>query len=216
MTAGIVLAGGRSSRFGSDKLRAPMADGRPLLAHAVGGLLAMCPTVAVVIGRDEAVPDGLPDGLVIVRDPEEFGGPVVGLLAGLEALTPSAHDVVLVAGGDMPTLDRDVLQLLGDALRADPSAGCARLEVEPSDLAGTTAVMPCAVRSDPGRDAARAALAMGDRRLRGVLERLSTVVVPAAAWRGFDPDAATLRDVDLPTDLPLGPRAAGQDPRAQK
>jgi molybdenum cofactor cytidylyltransferase len=46
--AGIVLAGGGSSRFGSDKLRAAYR-GRPLLHHAIARVSEVCRDVVVVL-----------------------------------------------------------------------------------------------------------------------------------------------------------------------
>ena len=52
MTLGAVLAGGQSSRFGSDKALAVL-DGQTLLTRAVATLAQWCDTV-VVVGRSEA------------------------------------------------------------------------------------------------------------------------------------------------------------------
>ncbi|MDP9330797.1 MAG: nucleotidyltransferase family protein, partial [Actinomycetota bacterium] len=54
----MVLAGGSSSRFGSDKLSAPYR-GVPLLHHAVLRLAEVCGEVLVVIGP-EGTPPPLP------------------------------------------------------------------------------------------------------------------------------------------------------------
>ncbi|HEY8845852.1 MAG TPA: NTP transferase domain-containing protein, partial [Candidatus Limnocylindrales bacterium] len=82
----IVLAGGRSSRFGSDKLVAEM-DGRRILDLAIEQVAAVGDEILVVLAPgDERV---LPTPTAIVRrviDPELHGGPLVGLLAGLEAV----------------------------------------------------------------------------------------------------------------------------------
>ena len=54
MTLGAVLAGGQSSRFGSDKALAVLY-GQTLLTRAVATLAQWCDTV-VVVGRTEAPP----------------------------------------------------------------------------------------------------------------------------------------------------------------
>ena len=54
MTSAIVLAGGASTRFGGDKLRATL-DGRPLLDHALEAVGAIANPVVVVIAPDAAV-----------------------------------------------------------------------------------------------------------------------------------------------------------------
>ncbi len=104
--SGIVLAGGRSRRFGSDKLEAEI-DGRTLLDRAVAAVGIVAGEVLVVLGPGDERP--LPASARSVRrviDREAAGGPLIGLLAGLEA---AAEPVCLIAGGDMPSLQPDVL-----------------------------------------------------------------------------------------------------------
>ncbi|MHB8674382.1 MAG: molybdenum cofactor guanylyltransferase [Candidatus Limnocylindrales bacterium] len=203
--AGIVLAGGRSRRFGRDKLAASMPDGRTVLTHAVEALASVVDLVAVVIPSGGPVPDGLPPDVLVVRDPLAFGGPVAGILAGLEALDGTADSIVVIAGGDMPWMLPDVLRLLVDAIEADPDATCSRLGSATADAAATVdepaAVLPCALRLGAARAAARSAFAEDDRRLHRLLGRLATVVVDGQRWRTIDPDGWTIRDVDRPADL---------------
>ena len=75
--------------------------------------------------------------------------------------------------------------------------------VEGGGFAGTgdRPSLPFAARRDPALAAARSGLADGDRRLRGLFERLALAEVPEAAWRALDPAARTLRDIDRPEDL---------------
>ena len=101
---GLVLAGGRSSRFGRDKLAEPI-DGRPLLWHAIDAVRPLVRRGArrrgARLGADPAART-----CAIVRDRVAFEGPLTGLLAGLlEARAP----LVIVVGGDMPTLVGEVL-----------------------------------------------------------------------------------------------------------
>jgi molybdenum cofactor guanylyltransferase len=195
LTAAIVLAGGRSRRFGTDKLRARLPDGRSVLDHAVAGVAAVAEEIVVVVAPGVAHPDGLPDRVVLVHDPEPDGGPLMGLAAGLEAVSGA---IVLVVGGDMPTLEASVLRLLIAAVEADPAADGARLEV---DGATGASILPCVLCRSAAQQACREALAAGDRRLRGALERLATTVVPAVEWRALDPSGRTLVDIDRPADL---------------
>jgi molybdopterin-guanine dinucleotide biosynthesis protein A len=188
----VVLAGGRSLRFGRNKLAEPMPDGRTILAHAVDAVSRVCADIVVVTAPGATRPEELPPGVRVVVDLEPFGGPLVGLVAGL-ASTSSA--IVVVAGGDMPELVPAVLALLAETLERSP-AGAALLAG-----AGDRPSLPFAARRDPALAAARSALADGDRRLRGLFERLALVEVPEAAWRALDPEARTLRDIDRPEDL---------------
>ena len=61
--AAIVLAGGRSKRFGSDKLET-VVHGTPLVRHSVDAAVAVGASV-VVVGPTH---DGLPAGVVTVRE----------------------------------------------------------------------------------------------------------------------------------------------------
>ena len=96
----IVLAGGRSSRFGRDKL-AEIIDGRPLLDHAIDAVRAVATDIVVVVAPGTMLP--VPPGVRIAEDPVAFEGPLAGLAAGLAALDP-AVDRLIVVGGDMPSL----------------------------------------------------------------------------------------------------------------
>ena len=186
----IVLAGGRSSRFGSPKVAAEL-DGRPLLDHVLDAVAAVATDVVVVLGPDQPAP-AMPAGVRAVRDTQEFGGPLVGLAVGLEASTSLR---AVVVGADMPRLRPAVLEALLAAL-ADPGRPAAILE-EPAGRRP----LPLALAVEPARRAAVATLASGGRSLLALLERLEVAVVPAAQWRALDPDGDSLADVDRPEDL---------------
>jgi molybdopterin-guanine dinucleotide biosynthesis protein A len=195
MTAAIVLAGGRSRRFGTDKLQAWLPDGRTVLAHAVARAASVADELVVVIAPGADRPSGLPESVVLVHDPTPDEGPLAGLATGLETVS---GEIVLVVGGDMPALEASVLRLLIAAVEKGPKVDGARLEVDGSTRAS---VLPCALRRKAARRACGEALAAGDRRLRGALQRLATTVVPAAEWRTLDPSGRTLLDIDRPADL---------------
>ncbi|HET7902058.1 MAG TPA: NTP transferase domain-containing protein, partial [Candidatus Nanopelagicales bacterium] len=89
----IVLAGGRSSRFGSDKLAAQV-DGAPLLHRAIDAARGVAARV-VLVGP---APEGLPADVVVTREEPPFGGPYAAVVAGLDALDESATAVVVLAG----------------------------------------------------------------------------------------------------------------------
>ncbi|HEX2755880.1 MAG TPA: molybdenum cofactor guanylyltransferase [Candidatus Limnocylindrales bacterium] len=192
--SGIVLAGGRSSRYGSDKLAARV-EGATLLDRSVAALAAVAVEIVVVVAPgDDRVPAPIDRPLRLVADPELHGGPLVGLLAGLEAVD---QPIALVVGGDMPSLRADVLRLmLRTLVTADEAFGAVILERR-----GRGEPLPAVVRTGSGTDVARRLVADGERSLRSLLERLPTRIIDEAAWRPLDPDAATLHDVDRPSDL---------------
>jgi molybdopterin-guanine dinucleotide biosynthesis protein A len=191
---GIVLAGGRARRFGRDKLSEPI-DGRPLLLSAVEAMATVCSEVVVVLAPD-AVPPAIPAAVAPVlrfaHDPERHGGPLVGILAGLDAAN---EPLALVAGGDMPWLRSAVLRLLVDeAERRVARAVVLRLDDRDQQL-------PIALRVEDARVVARRVIGDGSRRIDALLDELRPHVIGETAWRELDRDGWTLRDVDRPDDL---------------
>jgi molybdenum cofactor guanylyltransferase len=101
-SAGVVLAGGRSSRMGTPKAALEW-HGSTLLRRTVGILArATGGPVVVVRAPGQELPD-LPGHITVVDDPREGKGPVQGLAAGLNALRDRA-DVAFVSSTDMPFL----------------------------------------------------------------------------------------------------------------
>ena len=190
--SGIVLAGGRSTRFGSDKLVADHS-GRPLLHAPIEVLSGICDDVIVVRAPGRSG-DDLPPGVRVANDPTEGEGPLAGLHAGLMAAVRS--NTALVVGGDMPELQPAVLrELLAVLDRARVDAALLADGDRPRPL-------PAAVRTWPAADVAHTLLHAGRRRLRDVFDALRTAVVDEATWTALDPERRTLIDVDEPGDLP--------------
>ena len=103
---GAVLAGGRSSRFGSDKASALWGE-RALADHAAAALAGHVDRV-VRIGGDGGIPDLPRAGL----------GPLGGIAAALAHAAEHGFDSVLTIGCDMPQLPDGLVEAL---LRAPPA-----------------------------------------------------------------------------------------------
>lgn len=104
---GAVLAGGRSTRFGSDKAMAHMADGRTLIDHAASALAPHVSTL-VICGRDGGLHDR----------PRPDMGPLGGLNAALHHALANDYAGVLTTGCDMPVYPADLPAAL---IGADPA-----------------------------------------------------------------------------------------------
>lgn len=110
---GFVLAGGRSSRFGSDKALA-LLGGRPLIAHAVGTLRKLRIPVRVVT-RDPHLYARWAAAFVTREQPDR--GPVEGLRASLES---AEAPWVFVLSVDMPLVGPRQLERLWEEARTAP------------------------------------------------------------------------------------------------
>jgi molybdopterin-guanine dinucleotide biosynthesis protein A len=187
-----VLAGGRSTRFGSDKLTA-VYRGKPLLHLAIGALGEVCDEVVVVLspaGEELTLPEGVT--VRFARDANEGEGPLAGLYAGLMA---SRTELVLVAGGDMPELQPPVLR---EMLRVARKGEADAVALADGDRVRP---LPCVLRMLEGLDATHTLLHMGGRRLRSLVEAIHPAVIDEVTWTALDPERRTLFDVDEPDDL---------------
>ncbi|MFV3292132.1 nucleotidyltransferase family protein [Pseudomonas sp. NY11955] len=109
----LVLAAGRSVRFGADKRRALLADGRSLLVHSVERACAVFDDVRVVLREGERGEDlGLPGKCRIISSPDSGLGMGHSLAAGAASLGDSDAIAVAVLLGDMPWLAPETLAKL--------------------------------------------------------------------------------------------------------
>ena len=101
---GAIIAGGRSSRFGSDKACA-VVDGRSLLDHVLVGLGAQTDAI-VICGQDVS-------GCVSLADrPRPDIGPLGGLAAALHYSAHHGFDGVLTSACDTPLVPADLAERL--------------------------------------------------------------------------------------------------------
>ena len=121
--AGMVLAGGRSSRFGAEKAVQPLA-GRPLLAWTLAALDGACETVAVS-ARSESGAAMLATSLgrvVLNDDPGHPSGPLAGLTAGLAWAAAGGFDLLATLPCDTPLVSADHIRALIAALEGADGA----------------------------------------------------------------------------------------------
>jgi molybdopterin-guanine dinucleotide biosynthesis protein A len=112
--AGIVLAGGRSTRMGAPKAALPWG-GTSMLAHVCEVLAtALEAPVVVVRAPDQKLPS-LPRSVDVVEDPVEGRGPLQGIAAGLAAVAPLAQ-AAYVSATDVPLLTSAFVRCVAGAL----------------------------------------------------------------------------------------------------
>jgi molybdopterin-guanine dinucleotide biosynthesis protein A len=180
MAAGVVVAGGRSTRFGDrDKALAELA-GTPMLRR-VADRLAPAVNALVVNCREtqrpgvEAAVEGYPHPVTVAVDHEPDRGPVGGLARGLAAVD---SEYAMVAACDVPFLDPDLaVHLLGVARGSDAAVPRPDEWYEP---------LHAAYRAEPAAAACEAALSDGDARAIAPLDRLDWVAVGPDELAAFD------------------------------
>jgi molybdopterin-guanine dinucleotide biosynthesis protein A len=172
----VVVAGGPSTRFGADKLGAPLR-GTTVLDHLLADLPPDWPVVVVGAERPTTRP------VSWTREEPPGGGPLAGIAAGLALVgTPIAG----VVAGDMPYA-ATALAAVVHVLTGAPADVCA---VVATDHEGVPNPLLAAYRTE----AARAAVpGSGHGHPARTLLDLPHVTVPVTT--------VASRDVDTPADL---------------
>jgi molybdopterin-guanine dinucleotide biosynthesis protein A len=145
-SAGVVLAGGRSSRMGTPKAALEW-HGSTLLRRTVGIIARVTGgPVVVVRARGQDLP-ALPPDIEVVDDPRAGKGPVQGLAAGLAAVADRA-DVAFVSSTDLPFLHPAFVRRVLRAVREGADVGLPVARGYPQPLAASyrTALAPVAER----------------------------------------------------------------------
>lgn len=175
---GAVLAGGRSSRFGSNKaLFAP--DGETLINKAVDLLRPLVKEVVVSASHANAGAYAFL-GLDIVEDQHSDCGP----LGGLEALLDRCSTRwLLILTCDMPCVDSDMLRTMIDHVKQ--SGGSFENRNLPHAIAwrrsdGSVSPFPLLIEKD-ALSVLRSRMNSGRRSMKGLLGALNTyyIIVPS-------------------------------------
>ena len=180
--AGIVLAGGHSSRMGRPKALLPV-HGEPMLLRVLRALHAVVNPIVVVAAVGQQLPP-LPDGVMVVFDPTPDGGPLLGFATGMAALPPHVTAAFL-SSCDAPLLHPEFVAHLLANLGANAIA-------VPRQV-GRLHPLAAAYRRAAGVVALER-LRDGHSSMMGLLDALPTVAV-----EDF-PHPESLRNVNTPED----------------
>jgi molybdopterin-guanine dinucleotide biosynthesis protein A len=117
--AGVILAGGRSSRMGIPRKALLELSGRPLLAHVIGRIHAKLEPLLLSCESETSDFDGF--GLAVVPDLlPHYRGPLMGLYSALQHLADQGQNNGLVlCPCDAPFIPGNLVQILLDAGQDD-------------------------------------------------------------------------------------------------
>ena len=190
-TAGIVLAGGRSSRMGAPK--AALEWHGSTLLRRVSGLVgrAVDGPVVVVRAPGQELPPLAP-GVEVVEDAREGRGPLEGLAAGLAALAGRA-DVAYVSATDVPLLHPAFVRAVAAALAGDVDVALPVVGGHPQPLAAAYRVALQPLVED---------VLAGDRLGSAALfERCRVRRLDEQALLAADPELLSVLNVNEPAEL---------------
>jgi len=181
----IILAGGESKRMGRDKAALPFNDGT-LLQCVIGSVQPLFAQTLVSVRKlrgDVALPQ--------ICDMQVDGGPLVGLISALDAVTTPWTFVVAC---DMPFVDSALIVHLA-SLRAEHQAVVPQVNEHAQPLA--------AFYARSALPLLRASLESGNKSLTGALKTLDVRYVAANELLQFDSHLRSFFDLDTPQDLAI-------------
>lgn len=186
MTLGAILAGGLSSRMGTDKAFVEIA-GRPMVewvATALGDVVQPL----VIFGRSSM------PGFRALSDPVEGPvGPLAGVTAALAEATATGTTAVVAVAVDQPFLRRETLRRLVETFDGE-----AVVPVADGARQVTCAVYPAAWHAAALRE-----LSAGGS-IQSLLDQMTPRLVAAAEWSGWGEDGASWFSVDDTAALAAG------------
>jgi molybdopterin-guanine dinucleotide biosynthesis protein A len=183
--SGFVLAGGRSSRMGSDKAFLQF-DGRTLLARALDRLCAVAPEVRIVGPHAKFGAYG-----AVVEDVYTGRGPLAGIHA---ALSSSTRELNLVLAVDLPFITESLLRFLVEQARASDAV------VTVPRIAGGFQPL-CAVYRRRFVSVTAAALEAGKNKIDALFTAATTRVLEEPELSRFAFGAAMFENLNTPEDL---------------
>lgn len=184
-TAGVILAGGKSSRFGSNKALA-MLSGQPMLGHVA-----------------DIIEPLFSEHILVTNSPEEYSFiswnttpdiyPGAGPLAGIHAaLSKVKSEKIFVVGCDMPFLQPEVISFICNQYKdSDVVIPETRHGLEPLHALYHKTCL-AQISAD---------LQAGQRRLHFFLKQVKTTVIPWRDIAAIDPQQDSFQNINHQHDL---------------
>lgn len=203
--AGIVLAGGRSTRMGRDKASLAVG-GQTMLCRVVSTLHSIpnCRMIIVVVAEAQRLPE-LSGSVHVARDRSPNHGPLEAFATGLVELNKQSNDVgpigkCFLTSCDAPFLRREFVQTVvakcGDAI--DAAVPVHDGYVQPLAAVYSVHVLPIVEEL----------LSAGHRSLKSIFPLVRVEHVDSESLRQAEPELLSLRNVNTVDDFEWAERTA--------
>ncbi len=190
----VILAGGFSRRFGSDKGLVVLAD-KPLVLHVIDRVSNVVDETVVVVSsknQKEKFEIILGEKANLIIDKNESQSPLVGAMTGFES---AEGKVSLLLPCDTPLVSTQIVQFLLD-MCTNRSAAIPRWPngyIEP---------LQAAYRTKSASEAAKTALEEGKMNMRSMIDNLRRVrYISTMVLEQMEPELLTFFNINTPQDL---------------
>ena len=197
MRSGIILAGGRSTRFGGGEKSLKAVGGKPMICRVREALLPVVDEIVVSV-RDERQRDMVYPYLLEGKNAFAYDellevGPLAGILQSLKA---ARGEYVAIVACDMPLVNTRAIGYLFEKASGHDAA----VPVGPNDFLEP---LHAVYRREPMIRAVEQSLHAGEHRIAAPLRHLKDVVyVSFDEIKVVDPELKTFLNVNRAEDLP--------------
>ena len=190
----VILAGGFSRRFGSDKGLVTLL-GKPLVLHVIDQVSNLVDEVLLVISSEiqkRNFDNILENRAKLVMDKDKSQSPLVGTITGFET---AKGEYSLLLACDTPLVSRKVIQFLLDL-------GTNRSAAIPRWPNGYIEPLQAVYHTKSALTAAKTALAQGNRNMQSMIDNLKEVCyVSTMVLEQLEPNLSTFFNINTPQDL---------------
>lgn len=184
----IVLAGGRSSRFGRNKLLETIG-GKSIIERVINRLATLSREVIIVTAHGEEIPCPSDSKMKTIADVYPGKGPLVGIYSGLIACSNSR---AIVVGADMPFLDVKLLRYMSQLSHAfDVVVPRVKDKLEPL----------CAIYSKNCLGSIEELLKQNELRINKLFDMVKVRYVEEEEIDKFDPEHLSFFNINTRADL---------------
>jgi molybdenum cofactor guanylyltransferase len=190
----VILAGGFSRRFGSDKGLVILRD-KPLVRHVIDNISSAVDEILVVVSCEKQKKTFEPivdQTAKIIIDTDESQSPLIGTITGFEVAN---GEYSLLVPCDTPLISTKIVQFLFDI---SPT----RKAVIPRWSSGCVEPLQAVYHTRSALEAAKAAIKQDRLDMRSMINNLNNIrYVSTKVLEQFEPELLSFFNVNTPQDL---------------